>query len=411
MKPIQGSFLSGYVRISIEGHLPEMFFQSCINQSIPVWNIKKEAKDKCSGNIKLEHVQLIKRIKRQHGYKVKFTQKKGIPFFFNRFLGKKELIFGLIVGIMLIIFLSNIIWKVEITGVPKDLEEKISTQLTSYGIHPGVWTFTLDSPGDIQRQLEEDVPELLWVGVHKKGTTFVLEGVEKLIVEKEKVEGPRDLVATKKGVIKKIYVSKGQPKVQVNDYVEPGDLLVSGNLTDKDDAEEDSEKGEQKPIYVTSEGEVIANTWYELSVTVPLKTNHERLTGKQENKYYLQMNDINIPIWGYRSPEYELSTIENEHHAIRFLKWQLPVNIVKSTISEKEQLDMKRSKEEAIKTGIEQAIKELKLQLGSDVEITSEKLLHQTIENSKVKRKLYITVEEDIVKEQPIKDDDNNKKE
>ena len=410
MKPIQGSFLSGYVRISIEGHLPEMFFQSCINQSIPVWNIKKEAKDKCSGNIKLEHVQLIKRINRQHRYKIKFTQKKGIPFFFNRFLGKKELIFGLIVGIMLIIFLSNIIWKVEITGVPKDLEEKISEQLTSYGIHPGVWKFTLDSPGDIQRQLEEDVPELLWVGVHKKGTTFVLEGVEKLIVEKEKVQGPRDLVATKTGVIKKMYVSKGQPKVQVNDYVEPGDLLVSGNLTNKDD-EEDSEKGEKKPIYVSSEGEVIANTWYELSVTVPLKTNHERLTGNQVNKYYLQMNDINIPIWGFRSPEYELSTIENEHNAIRFLRWQLPVNIVKSTISEKEHLDMERSKEEAIKTGVEQAKKELKLQLGSDVEITSEKLLHQTIENGKVKLKLYTTVEENIVKEQPIKGDDKNKKE
>ncbi|MBU5466432.1 sporulation protein YqfD [Virgibacillus sp. MSJ-26] len=410
MKPIQGSFLSGYVRISIEGHLPEMFFQSCINQSIPVWNIKKEAKDKCSGNIKLEHVQLIKRINRQHRYKIKFTQKKGIPFFFNRFLGKKELIFGLIVGIMLVIFLSNIIWKVEITGVPKDLEEKISEQLTSYGIHPGVWKFTLDSPGDIQRQLEEDVPELLWVGVHKKGTTFVLEGVEKLIVEKEKVQGPRDLVATKTGVIKKMYVSKGQPKVQVNDYVEPGDLLVSGNLTNKDD-EEDSEKGEKKPIYVSSEGEVIANTWYELSVTVPLKTNHERLTGNQVNKYYLQMNDINIPIWGFRSPEYELSTIENEHNAIRFLRWQLPVNIVKSTISEKEHLDMERSKEEAIKTGVEQAKKELKLQLGSDVEITSEKLLHQTIENGKVKLKLYTTVEENIVKEQPIKGDDKNKKE
>src|SRR5690625_3735742 len=209
MKPIQGCFISGYVKITVEGSFPELFFQFCINQNISVWDIKKEAKNKCSGYIKLEHVQLIKQINRNHRYKIKFTEKRGIPFFFKHLLSKRELIVGLVIGFILMIVLSNIIWKVEITGVPKDLEVKISEQLTSYGIHTGVWTFTLDSPGNIQRRLEEDIPELLWVGVHKKGTTFTLEGVEKLIDEKDKDNGTRDLNSTKKGVIKKIYLYKG----------------------------------------------------------------------------------------------------------------------------------------------------------------------------------------------------------
>lgn len=400
MKPNQGSFFSGYVRVSIKGPSPELFFQSCINQNIPVWNIKKDTQNKCSGNIKLEHVQFLKQINRKHRYRVKFIQRKGIPFYLTRFLGKKELVTGLIAGLLLIIFLSNIIWKIEITGVPKELEEEINEQLTNYGIHPGVWIFTLDSPGNIQKKLEEDIPELLWVGVQKKGTTFALEGVEKLIVEKKKVQGPRNLVASKKGVIKKMYISKGQPNVQVNDYVEPGDLLVSGNLTNKEEKEKD--KSKSPPIYVASEGEVIANTWYEMSVTVPLVTNSERLTGNQEKKYYLQIRDINIPIWGFRTPEYNLSSIENKHNAVRFFKWKLPFNIVESTISEKELLNKERNKEEAIETGIMQAKKELKLQLGPNIKITSEKLLHETTENGKVKLKLYASVEEDIVKEQPI---------
>lgn len=409
MKPIQGSFFAGYVRISIKGHSPEMFFQACMNQGIPVWNIKKETDGKFSGNIKLKHVQFIKNINRHHRFKIKFIQKKGIPFLFNQFLWRKELISGLIVSLILIIFLSNIIWKIEITGVPKDLEEKINEQLMSYGIHPGVWTFTLDSPGDIQRQLEEDIPELLWVGVHKKGTTFVLEGVEKIIVEKEKVGGPRNLVATKKGVIKKMYVSKGQPKVQVNDYVEAGDLLVSGDLTNNKEDDNNKEKESQKPIYVASEGEVIANTWYEVLVTVPLKTNYEKLTGNQEKKYYLQFNDFKVPIWGFHSPKYNISSIENKQNAIQFLKWELPVNIVESTINEKEQINRKRDKDEAIDTGIEQAKRELKLQLGPDAKITSEKLLHETTENGKVKLKLYVTVEENIVKENPINSSEKDK--
>jgi len=406
MKPIQGSFISGYVKITVEGNSPELFFQSCINQNISVWDIKRGTKNKCSGYIKLEHVQLIKQINRDHRYKIKFTEKRGIPFFFKHLSRKRELIVGLVIGFILMIILSNIIWKVEITGVPKDLEVKISEQLTSYGIHTGVWAFTLDSPGDIQRRLEEDIPELLWVGVHKKGTTFTLEGVEKLIVEKDKVNGPRDLISTKKGVIKKMYISKGQPLVQVNDYVEPGDLLVSGNLAKKSDAIDEKDDNTQSPIYVASEGEVIANTWYEISVTVPLKTNLEKLTGNQTNKYYLQINDINIPVWGFHSQEYKVSSIDNKKHSINFLKWQLPANIVKSTISEKEQKNIKRTKEEAIKVGIEQAKKELKLQLGPNTKITSDKLLHESIENGKVKLKLYATVEENIVKEQPIIEND-----
>src|SRR5699024_1671621 len=220
------------------------------------------------------------------------------------------------------------------------------------------------------------------------------------IVEKEDVKGPRDLIATKKGVIKKMYVSKGKPQVQLHDYVEPGDLLVSGNLTGSLD--EDEEESEKDPIYVVSEGEVIANTWYEVSVTITLKTNYESMTGNQNKKDYLKLNDYQIPIWGFRSADYQHKSVENKVNSIRFLKWKLPINIVESTISEKEHITKMRNKEEAVKIGIEQAKKELKLQLGTNATIISEKLLHESNENGKVRLKLYVSVEEDIVKEQPI---------
>lgn len=63
--------------------------------------------------------------------------------------------------------------------------------------------FSIDQPNLIQQKLVEDVPELLWVGVNQRGTTYSLEGVEKLIVKEEEKQGPRNLIATKKGVIKK----------------------------------------------------------------------------------------------------------------------------------------------------------------------------------------------------------------
>ncbi len=396
MKHIQGSFFAGYVTILIKGSNPELFFQYCIEQGITVWDIKKESENACKGNVKLSDINILKDIKRRTSYKVTFLNKKGLPFLFKQFTGKKEVVLGLLLSVMLIFFLSNIIWEVRIIGVPKDIEEKISKQLTEYGIHQGAWTFTLDSPSEVQQQLVNDVPELLWVGVHQKGTSYVLEGVEKTIVKEKEVQGPRNLVATKKGVIQKMYVSKGLPKVRVNDYVEPGQVLVSGKLN-FDDSEKD-----KKYELVAAEGEIIAKTWYETDVTIPLEANHELLTGNRERKYHISINDFELPVWGFSSPDYNEVHRERIEKDLYFLKWKLPVKIVETILSEKRYNKVERSKEDAINIGIEQAKKELMLRLGPDAKIVSEKILHETIESGKVKLILYMAVEENIVKEESI---------
>lgn len=400
MKNLQGSFLAGYVTILVQGNHPEYFFQSCSEKGIIVWNIKKESTSTCKGNIKLQDLDIAKQVKRQGTYKLTFTHKKGLPFLIKRLTGKKEILFGLLLSVMFIFFLSNVIWEVKITGVPTDIEEKISEQLDEYGIHQGTWTFSLDKPSVIQQKLISDVPELLWVGVHQKGTTFVLEGEEKTIVKEEEVEGPRNLVATKKGVIQKMYVSKGIPKVEVNDYVKPGDVLVSGKIqfdenNDDDDDEEDYE-------LVAAEGEITAKTWYEVNVTVPLKANYTLLTGNRESNYHLKISGFEVPIWGFGSTDYEKTHRDREEKPLYFLNWKLPVKLVETTLSEKKFHEVKRSKEEAIKIGIRQAKNELSLRLGPEAEIISQNILHETTENGKVKLILYMTVEENIVKEESL---------
>src|SRR5690625_3926195 len=265
MKHIQGAFVTGYVTVLIKGQSPEMFFQACINQGIPVWNVTKTSDHKCEGNVRLRDIKWIKQIRRDMNYKLSFYRKRGYPFLLERFIRKKEAVIAFIASLLLILFLSNILWEVKITGVSTDIEAKINEALKDYDIRPGKWAFSIESPRVIQQKLVKDVPELLWVGVHKKGTTFVLEGVEKVIVEEEEDPGPRHLVATKNGVIDNMYISKGLPKINVNDYVQAGDVLVSGDITDDlEDDDESEEKDRKTSDIVAAEGEVIARTWYEL---------------------------------------------------------------------------------------------------------------------------------------------------
>jgi len=407
MKHIQGTSVTGYVTVLIKGDQPELFFQSCIEQEIPAWDITKISATKCKGNVRLSDIHEVRKLHRNTDYKITFPDRRGFPFILKRFLRRKEIIIGLVLGIMFIFFLSNIIWKVEIHGIPTDMEEKVIKQLDSYGIHSGTWIFSLDEPTAIQQKLMTDIPELLWIGIKRKGTTYSLEGVEKIIIEEEKPPSPRNLIASKKGIITSMYVSKGVPKVQIHDYVETGELLVSGTMqVDDDDKKENKKEEKKKQEIVASEAEVIAETWYESEVTIPLEGSYEMITGEKDFSYHLSVGHLSIPIWGFKDPDYKDIQRETSEKPLYFFRWKLPLTVKKTTLNEMQSKKIKRSREQARKVGIEQAKEELRLRLGPDARIMSHKILHEAVESGKVKLNIYITVEEDIAKPQSISQGD-----
>lgn len=404
MKHIQIPFVTGYLTISIKGHLPERFFQICIDHDIPVWQVKKISRHECQANIRLQDVAMVEDLLDLTDYELTVVQRRGIPVLFRSFISRKELVMSLIFSVLLLIGLSNIVWDIEITGVSTDIETRMEQQLEHYGIHRGSLIYQIDQPAVIQQRLLQDIPELLWVGIERKGTRYFFEGVEKTLVKKKEVPGPRHLVATKKGVIQQMYVSKGLPQVNVHDYVEPGQVLVSGIIKDvsEESANHKDENAQEEPILVPAEGYVKAKTWYEVDVTVPLIEEYETLTGNREYQYFIGIDRFMIPVWGFKKSEFQHKHIEKEDMPLSIMKWETPLYVVKSTISEKTYHERERSVEEAIATGIEQAKHELLLQLGVEAEILSEKVLHQSVENGKVNLKLYITVLEDIAEAEPI---------
>lgn len=397
--------IRAYITVRIYGTRPELFLQKCADDGITIWDMRKIDETCCQATIKLKDMGTLRRLRRKSLYKISFVDQKGFPFFFSRIRRKRFLFIGMLAGLLFFFVLSNLLWSVKITGVPKEIEEKIETELEAFGVHPGVWLFSIASPKDIQRQLLNEVPELLWTGVDLQGTTLHLEAVEKTIVEEMKPGEPRDLVATKKGVITKMYVAKGKAEVSVNDYVVPGQLLVSGDLNRQNDEEtEEEEAPSQQPI--AAEAEVIANTWYEVKVTVPLQYHAKELTGEQKKKHYLQFGKVQLPIWGFKNPDYTDSQEEKREQALRFLKWELPISYVAREINETKKIGEERTREAAIETGIRQAKIQLQNELGPEAVILSEKILHEHIERGKVDLTLYISVEENIVKEQLINQGD-----
>lgn len=405
MKNFQTVLLTGYVTLIVQGNQLENFFKACNQEQVTLWNLERLSENTCVMNVKLKDVPVIKRIGQYYQYELQIKNEKGIPKLLKLLIRRKELMIAFLLSILFIFILSNLIWSVDIHGVSKETEQKITDRLHTYGVYPGGWTFMIDSPSLLQERLLNDIPELLWIGVERKGTSYTLEGVEHILVEEDEPLQPQHLIAKKNAVIHRMYVKNGLSQVKINDFVQKGDLLVSGKMTKTDEIDDNNDEIEDIE-YVAAEAEITGKTWYEVDVTVPLEGTFEKITGDYEERKYLQIGSVKIPFTMFHKPSYRHYHVEKKENQPYFLSWQLPFVIGKTTFHQKVYDKIKRTDEEAKQMGIKQAIQELKQKLGPNIEILSENVLQETKENGKVNLTLFFTVAEDIVKKEPISQGD-----
>lgn len=408
MKHIQGKKTIGYAVLLIKGSHIERFLEHCVNEDIPIWDIQKQKnEDQYCISIYIHHIKKIKEINKHftNPYDISVIKKKGLSAFVSRLLQKRHVVVATIISFITLFLLSNLIWSVNIKGVSHEIEEKITEELVNHGVKLGSFNFSLKPIQSIQQTILNDIPELLWLGIEKKGTSFHIEGIEKKLVEDKQENTPQHLIAKKSGVIEHMYIRQGLPLVHKNDYVQKGDLLVSGIIQQDEPVDDESEEKEEKkyePIKAT--GEVFANTWYEVGVTIPLNINYDTLTGRDKTSYKLNIGNLSIPIWGIRKPEYKAIYKEEEKRDLYFLNWKLPFKIIYEKQYELERNEMARSREEALDLGVKQVNENLKRQLGDGTEILSNFTLHEAVHNGKVKLNLYVSVLENIALEEQIEE-------
>ncbi|WP_194841325.1 sporulation protein YqfD [Salinibacillus xinjiangensis] len=406
MKFKQGLFFKGYITIQIKGKKPELFLNQCIREDIAIWDIRRNSEMEIEAKVHLKNLTNIRQIRRRLGYKVSLKEKNGLPFILAHLRFRKPLIIGLFLSLVLIFILSNMVWQVKIVGVSPEMEYKIQERLDDYGLKEGVFKFTLRSVDDIERNITNELKDIMWLGIEEKGTTYIVQGVEKTVVDKEQKSMPQHLVASKDGTIMEMLVEKGSPKVAVYQKVKKGDILVSGIIEEGNGningEKEDADDQKDRQQYVHSKGTVMAETWYTTETTVPLTYKHQSLTGDKDHHYSLKIGNFSIPIWDFLSPDYKEKHMEKEDNSLYFLNFKLPFSIEKKTIFEKETTTGKRDEKTAIAEGIAQAKRELKKHTNHDAEILDERILHEKVENGKVKLELLFIVKEDIAKPQPI---------
>jgi similar to stage IV sporulation protein len=385
------SLFTGILRVKVTGKGIERFLNQLTRNGILIWNVKRHGTEAVTFQINLQDVKKLRVPARSSQCKIRFIERAGGPFFLRRIWTNSGFLLGGAAFLVILMFLSNMVWGIEVRGASPAVEHQIRKELAGMGVKIGKPQFTIKNVDILQRDLTDKVKEITWVGVELRGTTYHFQVVEKEEPEKPKTYSPQHLVATKKATIVKMFVEEGESVVQLNEVVQPGQLLVSGLIG----------KEEEKKA-VPARGEILGETWYKSLVELPLESTFQVFSGNEFRKYQLQFGKLELPVWGFGKHGYSEFESEEYRHQIKFLKWGLPITFVATTIREREEITRTYTKSEAIKSARELARKDIKKIIPEDAKIKGEEILHQSIKNGKVRMSIHFQIIEDIVKGQPI---------
>ncbi len=383
--------LTGIVKVKISGPGIERFINSLTRAGILIWNVRMHGSETSTFELKLQDAKKLRAYVKKSDCKIKFIGRAGGPFFLRKLWTNLGFVLGAGAFLLLLFFLSNMVWGIEIKGASPAVEHKIRKELNEMGVKIGQPQFRLSNVDLLQRDLTDRVEELTWVGVELRGTTYHFQVVEKKEPEKTEEIGNQHLASSKKATIVKMFIEEGEALVQLNDVVHPGQLLVSGLI---------GKEGEKKPV--AARGEIWGETWYLNTVELPLTTRLKVYTGEEKRKFYLRIGKTDVPVWGFGKHEYKEYETEDSPYRLKFWKWELPVSFVERTIREEEQAERTYTVVEARKDAMEIARQAIKKQIPEDAKIQGEEILHQSLNNGKVRLSIHFQIIENIVVGQPI---------
>lgn len=374
------SYISGYLRINIEGYYIERFINICRKENIPVWSIKKEQDIRLTFSIKIKDFKKVCKIAKNTKCKLKIKKKRGFPFLLNRYRKRKIFAIFLILVIILIGMSSNYVWNIEIVEENGNNLENIMQNLNQSGLVVGKRKSEINTKEVINKvRLERN--DIAWMGIELKGTNAIV----KIVKSKEKPEIINEneycsIVADKAGIITKISAQDGTANVKVGDTINEGETLINGWV-----------EGKYTGIrYVHAKGEIQAKVWHTKHKFIEYNTTEKRETGNQEEKYAIKFNNFKINL-GKRVSKFEIyDTIETENKFKIFSDFYLPISIVKTTNKEIENVQKKYNKEEAKILGI----KELEEELNNEIE-NKDNIVNKNINTYENKNGLdvYVTYE------------------
>ena len=386
------NYIRGYARVQIEGFFIERLINLSIKKSILLWNSKRKKTTLLYTNVSIKDFKNFMKIAKETKCKVKIKEKKGLPFIFHKYKKRKIFFIALCLIAVSIITLSNFIWNIEVEGNTNISKEEIMLSLNECGLNIGKRKNEIKVK-DIINKIRLERNDLAWIGIELKGTNAIVKIVEadpkpNIIQEDEYC----NIIATKAGTIVKVNAINGTSLVKEGDVVKEGTVLVGGWLEGKYTGTR----------YVHANGNVQAKVWYSSKKKIDLNQVISKKTGREENKYSVNINNFQINFYKTLSKFQKYDTIEKTEKLKIFSDFYLPIQITTKNNQELFEESVKYSIEEAKIKATEEAKKELDEQIENKDNLVNIYTNYNETENYVEAQVIYEVIEEIGTKEKIV---------
>lgn len=325
-------------------------------------------------------------------YKIELVRMYGVVKIINIIKTHSFLVFGFIVSIIYLIFLSKVIFEVEVIHSDKKIRDLLYNELQEYNIKKYSFVKSYESKEQIKNKiLEKYKDKLEWLEINRIGTRYEIRVEERIINKEKKKEKPNHIIAKKDGIIKKITSTKGEIVKKVDDYVKKGDILVSGLITKNDTIKNK----------VSAKANVYAEVWYKTSINMPFYYREEKVT--KNSKKTLKIRFINKDLYFLNFDKYETY---KENKIISLKNNLLPIEVIFAEEKETNVIEELFSKEEAIEEAKRRTDHKLKSNLLKDEKILKSKILDIHEYENYINVVIFYKVYENISIEKEITDED-----
>ncbi|MFD0672068.1 sporulation protein YqfD [Cohnella sp. GCM10027633] len=391
---MKGTWLAtarGFVWVKLVGGDGERLLNAATAANIALWQITFAKDGSMTFGVSVPDFFRLRPLLRASGSRTRILSKHGLPFKMARLGRRKVFAGGMLAFVAALFVLSMLVWNVDIEGETRIPEAQILAAARAEGVYERQWSWRLDDTATLSQKLVKRLPDAAWIGVEKKGTTIVITVVDSTKPEVKPIEGPSDLVANSDAVVTRIVAESGRPKVERNDRVRKGDVLVSGLLGD-----------ERNNRAVVSKGTVMGLVWHEYKIVSPMSKKIKSYTGESRTRGYWLIGNRALQISGYGGAEYEESQVRASMKRSQLWKWALPFGTMKEVELEVIETERKLTAAEAKEAGLSAARTELLSKSGVGAAIKAENILHEHTENGKVMLSVLFEVEQSIAESRPF---------
>jgi similar to stage IV sporulation protein len=323
-----------------------------------------------------------------HHTRYEFIEYLGLIRYFVYLKKNIALLVGILLFVSLLFVQSQSIKRIEFNAYTKD-NERIESIIKEHIDTKLGFQFLDADLNELNFSLRKDFSHFEWIDVRKDGTILKVTVLEPSIINKqvEKIGGFGDLVASHSGFIQSYKVEHGVLMVTRNQYVQKGQLLVSGNLTVNREGWE--------PFYIRASGQVMAKVHHTQTVEVPKKIVENEYTGRVISNSSLQIFGLDLK-YTFRDIKYEDYDAKETIKPLVLFNYELPFSLKKIHVYEKNDIIKIYDAKSAYDYALSKSVHEVSQNFDSTDRITETLLLSQKEEDDRYIYQFLIITDENI---------------